>query len=389
MPTFITEYEEYSESSAVQKDKDFILANETALEEESNEYQRGYMNVLIAQQRQYSLINIYFPINPIQKRKEVSEPKNDSPVAQKKGKEIVDPTTSKSPSANERSNHPIVSREKDEKKDVLAKEVEKTSIFSLENEIAKLKVSIPLTELMKNSSYKGQVSKILNFDPLSDMVNVEDDQPKLIFGPALYGESLDSDVPPFYTSLRLHEYVLHNAMFDSRASHNLMPRAIMEKLGLDITKKYHDLYSFDSSRVRCIGLIKYLVVSLDHIPTKNVLMDVVVADIPPIFGMLLSRSWGEKIKGTLQLDFSYATILVFGQKRKLYREKMMKYMITSKEKPVNHPINYVHTDLESFVLYSDSFNDVNIQLIEVEDIPEITENFIEVLKKERQRLDST
>ena len=66
----------------------------------------------------------------------------------------------------------------------------------------------------------------------------------------------------------------------------------------------------------------------------------------------------------------------------------MKYMITSKEKPVNHPINYVHTDLESFVLYSDCYNDVNSQIIEVEDIPEITENFREVLNKERQRLDS-
>jgi len=71
-------------------------------------------------------------------------------------------------------------------------------------------------------------------------------------------------------------------------------------------------------------------VSLDQIPTKNVLMYVVVADIPPRFGMLLSRSWGDKFKVTLQIDFSYATILVFGQLRKLYREKKMKYMITSK-----------------------------------------------------------
>lgn len=67
----------------------------------------------------------------------------------------------------------------------------------------------------------------------------------------------------------------------------------------------------------------------------------------------------------------------------------MKCMITSKEKPVNHSINYVHTHLESFVLYSNSFNDVNSQLVEVEDIPVITENFREVLKQERQRLDST
>jgi len=161
-----------------------------------------------------------------------------------------------------------------------------------------------------------------------------------------------------------------------------MPKAIMEKLGLDITRKYHDLYSFDSGRVRCIGLVKDLVVSLDQILAKNVLMDVVVADILPWFGMFLSRSWGAKLKGTLQLDFSYATILVFGQLRKLYRGKKMKYMITSKEKPLNHPINVVHTDLESFVLYSDSgLNDIDSQLVEVEDVPEISEQSL--IKKDK------
>jgi len=60
----------------------------------------------------------------------------------------------------------------------------------------------------------------------------------------------------------------------------------------------------------------------------------------------------------------------------------MKYMITSKEKPVNHPINYVHTDLESFVLFLDSLNDIDSQIVEPDDIPEITENFREILKKE-------
>lgn len=133
-------------------------------------------------------------------------------------------------------------------------------------------------------------------------------------------ESHDSDVPPFYISLRLHDFVLHNAIFNSGASHNLMPRAIMDKLGLYITRQYHDLYSFDSSRVICIGLIKDLVMSLDQLPMKNILMDVVVADIPPRFGMLLSRSCVAKLKETLQLDFSYATIPMFGQMRKLYWE---------------------------------------------------------------------
>jgi len=48
LPIYITEDEEYSESLAVQKDEDFILANEIVLEEESDEYQRGYMNALTA-----------------------------------------------------------------------------------------------------------------------------------------------------------------------------------------------------------------------------------------------------------------------------------------------------------------------------------------------------
>jgi len=101
-------------------------------------------------------------------------------------------------------------------------------------------------------------------------------------------------------------------------------------------------------------------------------MDVVVADIPPRFGMLLSTSWGAKLRGTLQLDFSYAIIPVFGQLRKLYRETKMKFMITSKERPNNHPINVVHTDLESFILYNDSgLNNVDSQLVEIKDVPEI------------------
>ena len=49
MPTFITEDDEYVESSAVQHDVDFILSNDTTLEEESDEYQRGYMHALSTQ----------------------------------------------------------------------------------------------------------------------------------------------------------------------------------------------------------------------------------------------------------------------------------------------------------------------------------------------------
>lgn len=129
---------------------------------------------------------------------------------------------------------------------------------------------------------------MLKVDQMSDMVNVVDDDSAILFGPVVDGSLEDSEVPPFYLSLKLHDFILHNTILDYGASQNLMPKVIMEKMGLDITWAYHDLYYFDSGRVKYLSLIKDLVVSLDQISAKNVLMDVVVADIPPRFGMLIS-----------------------------------------------------------------------------------------------------
>ena len=72
-----------------------------------------------------------------------------------------------------------------------------------------------------------------------------------------------------------------NAKLDSGSSHNLMPKGLVESLGLEVTRPYKYLYSFDSKRVKCLGLIKDMVVTLNKSPSKTIVMDVVVADIPP------------------------------------------------------------------------------------------------------------
>ena len=126
----------------------------------------------------------------------------------------------------------------------------------------------------------------------------------------------------------------------------------MEILGLEITRSYKELYSFDSSRVKCLGLIKDLCFSLAQIPTKHLIMDIVVVDIPPKYRMILSRTWGAKLQGNIQLDMSYATIPVFNQTIILYQESHMKYMISNQERLDNIPLYSLHSYLKSFILHT-------------------------------------
>jgi hypothetical protein len=213
---------------------------------------------------------------------------------------------------------------------------------------------------MKNEMFKRDILKTLDPQSVShsaDILNIYDDKPTITLGPMV--EDRDESCPPFYISLNIHEKTLHNCLLDSGASHNLMPKAVMDELGLEITKPYHDLFSFDSRKVKCLGMIKDLAVTLTQASMKTMVMDIVVADIPPKFGCLLSRSWMKRLGGTLQMDLSYATIPVFGGvNRRLYRESQLAYVISDEKNPSNHPIYAVDTDMGSCILqFDDSLSD--------------------------------
>lgn len=59
-------------------------------------------------------------------------------------------------------------------------QIEKAPLpFNLGAEVAKLKISVPLTELIKNETCKSQIRKSLNFVENEDSVNFFDDQLEL------------------------------------------------------------------------------------------------------------------------------------------------------------------------------------------------------------------
>ena len=113
---------------------------------------------------------------------------------------------------------------------------------------------MPLIELVKNESFKRSILEVLepkSIQASTNYVNLQDDRPAVILNPMI--ENCEDSSPSFYVSLNIRNKILHNCLLDTRASDNLMPKAVMDELGLDITKPYHGLFPFDSRKVKCLG----------------------------------------------------------------------------------------------------------------------------------------
>jgi hypothetical protein len=222
----------------------------------------------------------------------------------------------------------------------------------MENELNNIRILIPLLETAKNHVYRKQVMEMIDCSIATtqpDTFNLQDRRPTIMFGPHI--EERGEIVAPFYISLIVHGHLLHSCMLYSRASHNLMSKMVMEKLGLQITRPCHNLYSFDAKKVRCLGMIKDLVVHLAQILVKIVLIDVVLTNVPVNYGMFLSRSWASKLGGPLQMDMTYAIIPVFsGETKRLYRETKLAYTVSDPNRPNNYFVYSKDQDSSCFIL---------------------------------------
>ena len=92
---------------------------------------------------------------------------------------------------------------------------------------------------------------------------------------------------------------------------------IMEVLGLEVIRLYHEFNIFHSKHVKCIGILKGMVSTLAQITSKIILHVVVVADVPPRYDMLFSRNCAKRMRGTMKMDMKYATIPLFASETRI------------------------------------------------------------------------
>ena len=93
-------------------------------------------------------------------------------------------------------------------------------------------------------------------------------------------------------------------MLDLGVSLSIMPLSIMKEMGLEITHPYGNVCGSDSTGVQAYGLIKSLKVDLFACPDLSIMMDVVVIDLPPVYGILIFRKWVVGLGGYLMMDLS-------------------------------------------------------------------------------------
>ena len=140
---------------------------------------------------------------------------------------------------------------------------------------------------------------------------------------ALIGGRSRSHTPPSLLTYEVFNKNLHNCLVVSRASSNILPKSICAKLNIQPQKSVVCIVQLDRSQVEVIGELNQVTIRLSSNPKVCQVIDILVADIPEFYGLVLSRDWSEKLHGYFATDWSHMWLPYNGKPNqiKVEREK--------------------------------------------------------------------
>lgn len=226
-----------------------------------------------------------------------------------------------------------------------------TTSFDIANTLAQMKVSVPLLEMMKFLEYREKTLKVINGVSKEETKehkqnSQNNDNPILTIYLGSTITKNPSQVDPFYLTLMINNKMIKNCMIESRAAINVMPVGVMKELGMSVDTNFGKCYAMDNRSVPVVGVMKDVEFKLGACPKASYKTYITVVDVPPNYGMLLSRQWSILIGGHVQLDLSYATIPVNGQEVRIEREPRSEYIIEEVE-PIDL-IFFIQSDMDNF-----------------------------------------
>ena len=114
-------------------------------------------------------------------------------------------------------------------------------------------------------------------------------------------------------------------------------------------KRNIQIVQLDQSKVRFLGEMRNVLIRLLVDSHVYQTIDILVADIPEAYGLLLSRDWSSQLNGYFAIDWSNLKLLYNGKlnQTRFERERYMKHTITKLEAP-NEPIMFINTILGNY-----------------------------------------
>jgi hypothetical protein len=169
--------------------------------------------------------------------------------------------------------------------------------FDFEGALSKMHVNIPLREAIKVPSVKERFDTFFqgSDEPMDPPIMLQADHFRV-----QYGEN-----PPFFMTLIMKDKSINNCMLDTGAGANIMPFKVMQKLGLKVTRPYRNVCGFESKAIPTHGVVENVEICLKEYPEKVIHIDIVIVDVPDVWGMLLSRKFASMLGGTLEMDLSF------------------------------------------------------------------------------------
>jgi hypothetical protein len=110
------------------------------------------------------------------------------------------------------------------------------------------------------------------------------------------------NVPPFLLTFEIFNRNVHNCMVDSGASSNVMPWSVCQKINVEVEPSSLKIIQLDRTDVKVIGELKNVLIRLSSNPKVHHVIDIIVVDIPEVYGMFLSRDWSEQLHGYFATD---------------------------------------------------------------------------------------
>jgi hypothetical protein len=137
------------------------------------------------------------------------------------------------------------------------------------------------------------------------------------------------NVPPFLLTFEIFNRNVHNYMVDSDASSNVMPLSVYQKINAEVQPSSIKIIQLDRTNVKVISELKNVLVRLSSNPKVHQIIDIIVVDIPEVYGLFLSGDWSEQLHGYIATDWFHLWLLENGKPNRvrINHERFLKHIV--------------------------------------------------------------